>query len=146
VEALVKQTLQGQKEQTKRHWFELLLSPEQRGVFEQIQALMSLVEGYSNHIMNAIGSQLLPSFQHIETRMAERQQSKTLIEQIFYRVTGMDLKLAQYQQGETFVNTVVKERGIGFASRVWECADNLPTLSEIRAPHDWIARMDASGR
>lgn len=146
VGTLVKQTMQGQKGQTKRHWFELLLSPEQRGVFEQIQALMSLVEGYSNHIMNAIGSQLLPSFQHIETRMAERQQSKTLIEQIFYRVTGMDLKLAQYQQGETFVNTVVKERGIRFASLVWECADNLPTLSEIRAPHDWIARMDASTR
>lgn len=125
-----------------RHWIELVLTPEQHHIFEQLQALMSLVEGYSNHIMNAIGSQLLPSFHIIEQRMEQRQKSRTLLEQLFYRLTGMDLKMAQYQQGEAFVNEVVRQRGIAFASQVWERAENLPTLDEIRHPHKWMQRMD----
>lgn len=125
-----------------RHWIELMLSPEQRKVFEQLQALMSLVEGYSNHMMNVVGKQILPSFNLIEQRMAQRQQSRTLLEQLFFRLTGMDLKMAQYQQGEAFVNTVVNERGIAFASRVWERAEHLPTLEEIRHPQRWIERID----
>jgi len=125
-----------------RHWIELVLTPEQHHIFEQLQALMSLVEGYSNHIMNAIGSQLLPSFHIIEQRMEQRQKSRTLLEQLFYRLTGMDLKMAQYQQGEAFVNEVVRQRGISFASQVWERAENLPTLDEIRHPQKWIQRME----
>ncbi len=125
-----------------RHWIELMLTPQQRQLFDQLQALMSLVEGYSNHIMNAIGRQLLPSFDQIEQRVAQRQQTRTLLEQLFNRLTGMDLKLAQYQQGEAFVNAVVDARGIAFASQVWDRAENLPTLDEIRNPQRWIARMD----
>ncbi len=129
---------------TGRHWIELMLTQEQRDIFEQLQALMSVVEGYSNHIMNAVGRQMLPTFETIEQRMAERQKSKTLLEQIIYRLTGMDLKMAQYQQGEAFVNAVVEARGIAFAARVWEHAANLPTLHELRNPQQWIARIEAA--
>lgn len=124
-----------------KHWIELMLTPDQRKLFDQIQALMSLVEGYSNHIMNAIGRQLLPAFDQIEERVSQRQRNKSLVEKIFNRITGLDLKLIQYQQGEAFVNAVVDARGIGFASKVWEQPAHLPTLDEIREPQRWIARM-----
>ena len=55
---------------------------------------MSVVEGYSNHIMNVIGGQLLPSYQQIEARVRQRQLRRPLIEEAFNRLTGMDLKLA----------------------------------------------------
>jgi coenzyme F420 biosynthesis associated uncharacterized protein len=125
-----------------KHWIEMMLTPEQRDVFDQIQALMSIVEGYGNHVMNAIGRQLLPTYEQIEHRVAQRQQNRTLFEQIFNRVTGMDLKLAQYQQGEEFVNAVVQARGIDFAAKVWERVENLPTMEEIRNPPRWIARIE----
>ncbi|GAB4423819.1 MAG: zinc-dependent metalloprotease [Chloroflexi bacterium OHK40] len=125
-----------------RHWIELVLTPEQRRIFDQLQALMSLVEGYGNHVMNVVGRRLLPSFDQIEQRVAQRQSSRTLVEQLFNRITGMDLKLAQYQQGEAFVNAVTAARGSAFAARVWERAEHLPSLEEIRDPQRWIARMD----
>jgi coenzyme F420 biosynthesis associated uncharacterized protein len=124
-----------------RHWIERMLTPEQRLIFDQLQALMSLVEGYSNHIMNAIGGRLLPSFEQIEQRVQQRQQNRPLIEELFNRITGLDLKLAQYQQGEAFVNAVAQARGVAFVNRVWERPENLPTMVEIRAPQQWIARM-----
>jgi len=127
-----------------KHWVELVLTPEQLQIFEQLQALMSLAEGYSNHIMNVIGRRLLPTFDQIEHQMAQRQKQRPLIDQVFFRLTGMDLKLAQYQQGEAFVNAVVTARGIEFASKAWGCAENLPTLGEIRQPQQWIERMEQS--
>ncbi len=126
-----------------RHWIERMLTPEQQRIFDRLQALMSLVEGYSNHIMNAIGGRLLPSFEQIEHRVQQRQQNRPLIEELFNRITGMDLKLAQYQQGEAFVNAVADARGVAFVNRVWDRPENLPTMAEIREPQRWIARMGA---
>jgi coenzyme F420 biosynthesis associated uncharacterized protein len=119
-----------------------MLTPDQQKAFDQMQALMSLVEGYSNHIMNAIGVQLLPSFHLIEQRVQQRQKNRSLFEELFNRITGMDLKLAQYQQGEAFVNAVAAARGVAFLNRVWERPEHLPTMAEIRDPQRWISRME----
>lgn len=125
-----------------QHWIETVLTPEQRAVFDRIQALMSLIEGYGNHVMNAVGRRLLPSFNQIEQQIAQRQRQRTMLDQMVFRLTGLDLKLAQYQQGEAFVNAVVAARGVQFASRVWERPENLPSMDEIRNPGQWIVRMD----
>ena len=125
-----------------RHWMELMLTPEQREIFNELQALMSLVEGYSNHIMNAIGKEILPNFEEIEQRIEERKGRRPLAELLFNRVTGMDLKLAQYAEGQKFVDYVVAQRGVPFATRVWHSAENLPTIDEIRNPERWIARIE----
>ncbi len=126
-----------------QHWMEALQTPTQRAIFNELQALMSLVEGYSNHIMNAIGKEVLPNFEEIEQRIEQRKGSRTLAEQLFNRITGMDLKMAQYQQGQAFVDTVVQRRGVEFATNAWQNAHNLPTLDEIRAPELWITRMES---
>ncbi len=126
-----------------QHWMEAIQTPTQRAIFNELQALMSLVEGYSNHIMNAIGKQVLPNFEEIERRIEERKGARPLAEQLFNRITGMDLKMAQYQQGQQFVDTVVQRRGIDFATKAWQRAENLPTMDEIRAPEQWIRRMEA---
>jgi coenzyme F420 biosynthesis associated uncharacterized protein len=139
---LVWGTEQDTKHDQHHHWIEVVLTEEQQRIFNQLQALMSLVEGYSNHIMNAVGKELLPSFALIEQRIEQRKRSKTLAERLFYRLTGMDLKMVQYEQGEVFVNTVVQERSIAFAAQVWQGASSLPTLEEIRHPHQWIERME----
>ncbi len=129
------------RQPTERHWIELMLTADQQRIFDQIQALMSLVEGYSNHIMNAIGDTMLPSFHAIEERVRQRQQRRPVFEELFNRITGMDLKLAQYQQGEAFVNAVVAAHGVAFVNRVWERPEHLPTMAEIHDPQRWIARM-----
>ena len=127
-----------------QHWMEMLLTPGQREIFNELQALMSLVEGYSNHIMNAIGKEILPNFEEIERRIEQRKAGRPVLEQLFNRITGMDLKLAQYAEGQKFVDAVVDQRGVEFANRVWHRAENLPTIDEIRNPDRWIARISAS--
>ena len=118
------------------------MSPAQLETFQRTQALMSLLEGYSNHVMNAAGERLLPGFSQIHDRFERRNQSRGALERAIMRVTGLDLKMEQYQAGERFVDAVIASRDRSFLNRVWERPEHLPTLAEIRAPARWIERMD----
>ncbi len=121
---------------------EALLPPEQRNLISKLQALMSLLEGYSTHVMNAVGRQLLPSFEAIERRVEERSRNKGPAELLFLRLTGLQMKFDQYRLGDAFVSYVERERGIDFMNRVWEGPERLPSEAEIKAPARWIERME----
>ena len=123
------------------HWIESIMSPEQRVLFSKLQALMSIVEGYSNYIMNAVGERLLPTYKTIKEKIEERAARRSPAEKLFIRITGLSLKMEQYRLGESFINQVVKERGIGTANRVWEGPEMLPTLEELRNPSAWLERI-----
>jgi coenzyme F420 biosynthesis associated uncharacterized protein len=120
-----------------------LMTPEQRELMSHLQALMSLAEGYSNHVMNAVGRRLLPNYQLIHDRVEHRQRQRSQVEVLFLKITGLALKMEQYKLGERFVDHVVRERGIAFVNRAWEGPEALPTEPEIRDPARWIGRMEA---
>jgi coenzyme F420 biosynthesis associated uncharacterized protein len=121
-----------------------LMTPQQRELMSRLQALMALAEGYSNHVMNRVGKELLPNFDMIHERVEHRQRQRSQVEQMFLKITGLSLKMEQYKLGERFVDFVVRERGITFANRAWQSPEVLPTEAEIRDPERWIERMEAA--
>jgi coenzyme F420 biosynthesis associated uncharacterized protein len=122
-------------------WIEALMVPEQRELFSEMQSLMCVVEGYSNYVMNAVGRDLLPNYEGIARRFEQRQRKRGVAEQLFARLTGLDMKMEQYRLGERFIDLIAKERGHESVSRIWEGPANLPTMQEIRDPQRWIARI-----
>lgn len=133
----------GEEGASTNNWIERLMTPEQRELFSQMQATMAIVEGYSNHVMNVIGRQMLPGFDQITKRFEQRKREKSVAEQIFIRLTGLDMKMEQYRLGEQFIDRVVALRGHPFAHQVWDGPETIPNLEEVRNPEQWIARMDA---
>lgn len=127
------------------HWLERIMTPAQRETFNQTQALMSLLEGYSNHVMNAAGREILPNFDEIHDRFERRGERRGAVERAIMRLTGLDLKMEQYAAGERFVDAVVASRGRDVLNRVWSGPDSLPTLDEIRDPQRWMDRMSGAG-
>lgn len=121
-----------------------LMTPQQRELMSRLQALMTLAEGYSNHVMNQVGRDMLPNFELIHQRVEHRQRERSQVEQVFLKITGLSLKMEQYRHGERFVDYVVRQRGMSFANRAWHSAQDLPTELEIRDPERWIRRMDAA--
>lgn len=150
----LKQGLQGLKSIASRtrsnegketgSWIEAFMNPEQRALFSEMQAMMCVIEGYSNHIMNAVGRGLLPNYELISKRFEERQNQRSQADQIFARMTGLDVKMEQYRAGEKFIDDIVAQRGHAFAHRVWDGPENLPTMEEIRDPNLWVARVDSN--
>jgi coenzyme F420 biosynthesis associated uncharacterized protein len=121
-----------------------LMTPEQRDLIGRLQALMSLAEGYSNHVMNSVGRALLPNFQLIHDRVEARQRSRSQVEQALLKITGLALKMEQYRLGERFVDHVARARSIAFVNRAWESPDTVPTEGELRDPERWIRRLEAT--
>ena len=122
------------------------MTDQQRATFGRAQALMSLLEGYSNHVMNAAGERLIPGFAEMHDRFERRNERRGAVEQAIMRITGLDLKMEQYAAGERFVDAVLADRGPAFLQGVWEGPETLPSLDEIRDPQRWISRMESSGR
>ncbi len=127
---------------TSSNVLEMMMTPEQRHIFQQLQALMCLLEGFSNHIMQEIGKTILPSYECLKERFDERGKNKSAAERLFTKLTGLDIKMEQYALGERFVNDIVERRGVEFVNQVWQSPLSLPTMDEVRTPDKWIKRME----
>jgi putative hydrolase len=118
------------------------MTPRQLLILAQLQSLMTLAEGYSNHVMNAVGAEILPNHAQIHERIEQRRRGRGPAELAFLRLTGLKMKMDQYALGERFADAVAAERGIDFLNLAWTQADNLPDEAEIRDWRLWVGRMD----
>lgn len=121
---------------------ELLMSRSQRATFDRVQAVMSLVEGYSDYVMHRVGREMVPHYEHISSAMARSREHRPPLESAIFRLTGLDLKMEQYRLGEQFAEVVARRVGMEGLGRVWERPENLPSLAEIHDPGLWLSRME----
>lgn len=124
----------------------IIHSPEQREILAEIQAFMSLVEGYSNLVMDMVGEETLDSYKEMSTAFRHRRDTKSGAERFIERMLGFDLKLQQYQIGELFCKEVVEKKGLEFLNLAWKRKENLPNGEEVHQAFMWIEHMEESER
>ena len=123
------------------HWMESLMGDEQKQLFRETQAVMSLLEGFSDYIMDEVGRGLVEDVEKISARFHERRQRRSGFERAVLRLTGMDLKMEQYAKGERFVRAIAEARGRPALARIWDGPESLPSAEEIAEPELWIKRV-----
>lgn len=123
------------------HWMEGFMSPEQKREFREIQAIMSLLEGYGDYVMDEVGRDLVPEVETISARFHARRTQRTGFERAMMRLTGMDLKMEQYKKGEEFVSAIAAARGAEALRALWLSPETLPLPEEIDTPSRWVARV-----
>ncbi|WP_309052123.1 zinc-dependent metalloprotease [Streptomyces sp.] len=121
---------------------ELVQTPEQREILGRLTAVMSLLEGHADHVMDGVGPEVVPSVAEIREKFQQRRaRGASRLDLALRKLLGLDAKLRQYRDGERFVRAVVDEVGMDGFNRVWTSPNTLPTKSEIATPADWIARV-----
>jgi coenzyme F420 biosynthesis associated uncharacterized protein len=115
--------------------------PAQWRVMRQVQGTMSVIEGYSNLVMNELGSKLLPGFEQLEKAYRDRSSGKSPLEVLIWKLTGLDLKLQQYQRGEAFCRSIFDQHGMKVLNLAWKSEANMPRLGELAAPEAWYRRV-----
>ena len=116
------------------------LDDEQRLKLARVQAFMSASEGYGDHVMHALGRELLPSYSRIDEAMRRYREGESG-DPVFERLLGIEMKREQYRQGREFCDTVVELTDEATLARMWDSADALPSLPEIDEPTLWLSRM-----
>ena len=122
----------------------LVQSREQRRILDSVQAAMSVIEGYSELVMDALGEQVLPHYEGLRVAMERRRSNRSAPERVLQRLLGLEMKMRQYQQGRSFCDAVHDAGGMELLNKVWEAPEALPTIEEIESPDHWIARIEQS--
>jgi coenzyme F420 biosynthesis associated uncharacterized protein len=121
-----------------------LLSARQRGVFEEVGAVMALLEGHADVAMDEVGPRVVPSVRKIrrafEARRDEAAKARGT-DRVLRRLLGLDTKLAQYRDGAAFVRAVRTDVGLDGLNAVWASAEHLPLPQEIAEPRAWVRRV-----
>jgi len=120
---------------------EAMQTPAQRALLDKLTAVMTLVEGHGDYVMDAVGPRVVPSVADIREKFSHRRGSTSRPEQFLRRILGIDLKMKQYEQGSRFVAAVVEEAGMAGFNRVWTSPETLPTRAELANPREWLERV-----
>ncbi len=118
----------------------LVASPEQRVILDQVQALMSLLEGHGNWVMNHLGAI------HVEgqarmARVLNERRARGGLSGFMQKALGFEMKMRQYEVGERFILAVERAAGFRAIDAAWQSPESLPTLAEFEDPDAWLHRV-----
>ncbi len=120
---------------------DLVQTPQQREDLARITAVMSLLEGHADVVMDEVGPQVIPSVAEIRDRFTRRRQGVGMADKLLRRLLGLDAKMRQYRDGAIFVRGVVKDVGMDGFNAVWTSPETLPLPTEILDPRAWVRRV-----
>jgi coenzyme F420 biosynthesis associated uncharacterized protein len=120
----------------------VIIGPERQDLVDRLQATMSLIEGHAEHVMDAVGAEVLPSLPRLREALDRRRATRSTSWRLIERVLGLELKMRQYEAGRRFCDTVVQAGGIAALNRAWAAPEALPTPAELEKPHLWLTRTN----
>ncbi len=133
---------EGEEDDGGRSLVELVQTPAQREILARLTAVMSLLEGHADFVMDGVGPEVVPTVAEIREKFQQRRaKGASRLDIALRRLLGLDAKMKQYRDGERFVRAVVDQVGMDGFNRVWTSPNTLPTKAEIAKPTDWVARV-----
>lgn len=123
---------------------DIVQTPAQRAVLDRLTALMTLLEGHAEFVMDGVGPQVIPSVERIRAAFNRRRESGNPLEKAIRRLLGVDVKLRQYAEGRKFVHGVVERVGMEGFNKIFSSPLTLPRLEELDDPDAWVARVHGS--
>jgi coenzyme F420 biosynthesis associated uncharacterized protein len=117
----------------------------ERETLDRVQAVMAVIEGHAEHVMDAVAPDLIPSLPTLRAALNRRRRSQSGLSRLLAKLLGLELKLRQYEQGKHFCDTIVEQAGTGALTEVFSGPAALPTMVELRDPHSWLRRVGLDG-
>jgi coenzyme F420 biosynthesis associated uncharacterized protein len=116
-------------------------TPAQREALAEITAVMSLLEGHADVVMDEVGPRVVPSVELIRERFTRRRAGRGAVDRLLRRLLGLEAKMRQYADGARFVREVTARIGLEGFNAVWTGPDTLPRAAEITDPDAWVRRV-----
>lgn len=129
----------GQIVKGKASMVDLIRDEGMRSALDEATAILSLLEGHADVVMDEVGIEVIPSVRKLRRKFEARRDAGQ--GGFLSNLLGMNLKLAQYRDGATFVRAIRKEVGQTGFSAIYAKPENLPRNEEIHAPSLWLDRV-----
>ena len=119
----------------------MFASPEQREKLDSLGAMMSLLEGHGDVIMNRASQGRIPDAEQFHAALHARRAQVGPAARLLQKLLGLESKMRQYEAGERFIAGVEQIGGPKAIDAAWLQPANLPTKAEISDPAAWVARV-----
>jgi coenzyme F420 biosynthesis associated uncharacterized protein len=119
----------------------IVTTPAERATMDRVQAVMAVIEGHAEHVMDAVAPELIPSLPKLRASLDRRRKSQSGLSRLLAKLLGLELKMRQYEEGKFFCDAIVDAAGTEALVRVFASAEELPTLTELSDPPAWLARV-----
>lgn len=117
-------------------------SDRQRELLPRIDALVAVVEGYVDHVMDRVGGPLISTYSMVTEAVRRRRVESSDSDRFVGRLFGLEVSQSRFDRGERFIDGVVERGGEPALDRLWEADGTLPTPAEVDAPGLWLARLE----
>ena len=117
-------------------------SDEQRALLPRLEALVAVVVGVVDHVMDEVGAKLISSYGMLTEALRRRRVETGEADRFVERLLGLELTQAVYDRGSAFVEGVIERAGPDGLARLWQSEAMLPSPPEVDAPGLWLARID----
>ncbi len=118
----------------------MIASEPERAVMDRAQAVMAVIEGHAEHVMDVVAPELLPSLPDLRRALDERRRVQSPFGRLLSRLLGLEMKLKQYERGKIFCDEIVRGGGDAALRHLFSAPEALPTLAEIDDPSAWLRR------
>jgi coenzyme F420 biosynthesis associated uncharacterized protein len=123
----------------------IFTSASERETLDRVQAVMAVIEGHAEHVMDAVAPDLLPSLPQLRSALDRRRRSQSGLSRLFAKLLGLEMKMRQYEQGKFFCDAIVRAAGTEALVRVFSEPAALPTMAELIDPSQWLRRVGFHG-
>ncbi len=119
-----------------------IMSDAQRHLLPRLEALVAVIVGYVDWVMDTVGSSLIGGYTQLTEALRRRRVEADASDRFVEQLLGLQLTQAAYERGTTFIAGVVERAGTEGLERLWSGEAVLPTPAEVDAPGLWLARID----
>jgi putative hydrolase len=118
-----------------------ITSPEQDALRPALEAIVAMVVGVVDHIVDVVGSDLISGYPQLTEALRRRRVEAAAADRFVERLFGLELTQATYDRGSAFVRGVLAREDEAGLRRLWAGDEQLPTPAEVDAPGLWLARI-----
>jgi putative hydrolase len=126
-----------------RNLIPLVQNDQHVAALGRLKAALAIFEGYADHVCSAIAPNVVDDAAKISEGMSRHRASPSEGKAALTGLLGISMDRALQNSAETFCAAVAKLHGIAALNRLWEAADSLPNLAEIKDPFLWMERVIA---
>ena len=123
----------------------IVMNRSERDTIDKVQAVMAVIEGHAEHVMDAVAPDLIPSLPSLRRSLDARRRTQSRLSRLVARLLGLEMKMRQYERGKVFCDEIVRADGPEALQRVFSAPELLPTLAEIEDPSAWLGRTGSAG-
>ena len=119
-----------------------LRSDAQSAVIPDLEALLAVVVGYVDYVVERVAQGLLSSYDSLSEVVRRRRFTTSAGDKFVEKLFGVEITSELVDRGSAFISGVLDRADEATLARLWNDSEALPTPNEVDAPGLWLARID----